>query len=119
MEIRVIMYINLFLLTGYAIGLSIIGFHNRRFRQFFWFTAAYFGAGVGTVLRMRPRNLPDFFSLVLSNLLVIAALLLIHRCFAAFVKAKANIHWIEACILAGTAAGMIYYAEIRPSFNAR
>jgi diguanylate cyclase (GGDEF)-like protein len=119
MEIRVILYINIFLLAGYATGLTIIALHSPRYRQFFWFAFAYAGAGVGTVMRLRPWHMPDFFPFVLSNLLVVAALLLIHRCLTAFVKAELNTGWFEAVLLMGTFAVLTYYTLVRPSIAAR
>jgi diguanylate cyclase (GGDEF)-like protein len=119
MEIRVILYINIFLLAGYSAGLSIIALHSSRYRQFFWFAFAYAGADVGTVMRLRPWHVPDFFPFVLSNLLIVAALLLIHRCLAAFMKAEFNTGWFEAVLLIGTFTTLTYYTLVRPSLAAR
>lgn len=119
MEIRVIVSINLFLLVGYTVGLSVIAAHSSRFRQFFWFAAATLCAAIGSLLRMPLWHLSAFLSMVVPNFLVVTALLIIHRRFALFVKAKADTRWLEATILAGTLASMVYYALIHPSFTAR
>ena len=119
MEIRVIVSINLFLLAGYTVGMSVIAAHSSRYRQFFWFAAATFCASIGSLLRMPWWHLPALFSMVLPNLMVVAALLIIHRRFALFVKAKADTRWLEATLLAGTLVTMVYYALIHPSFAAR
>jgi diguanylate cyclase (GGDEF)-like protein len=119
MDVRTILYLNIFLLAGCTVGLSVIAFHQPRFRQFLLLAIAYAIGGVSTVLRMQQGHIPDFFVLVLSNLLLIAALLLIHRCFAAFVKADMRTGWLEALFLIPTFAGLVYYTLIHPNYGAR
>jgi len=119
MDVRTILYINVVLLAGCTVGLSVIAFHHRRFRQFFLLTIAYAIGGLGTVLRMQQGRIPDFFVLVLSNVLLMAALLLVHRCFAAFVKVDPGTGWLEALFLVPTFVGLMYYTHIHPSYAAR
>lgn len=119
MDIRTILYINIFLLAGCTVALSVIAFHNPRFRQFRWLAIAYATGGLSTILRMLQWHIPDFLSLVLSNMLLVAALLLVHHCFAAFVGARLRTGWLEALLIVGTFAGMVYYTHIQPDFAAR
>lgn len=119
MDIRTILYVNLFLLAGCTVGLAVIALHNTRFREFRWFAIAYAAGGISTWLRMLQGHVPDFFSLVLSNLMVMAALLLLHRCFAAFVNAGRETVWLEALLLIAVFAGLFYYTCVHRSFVAR
>lgn len=119
MDIRTILYINIFLLAGCTVGISVIAFHNARFRQFRWLAIAYATGGLGTVMRTRQGHIPDFFSLVLSNVLIVAALLLVHRSFATFVKAEVRTGWLEAVLFVSTLIGMAYYTHIHRSYGAR
>ena len=119
MDVRTILYINIFLLAGCTVGLSVIAFHQPRFRKFLLLAIAYATGGVSTLLRMQQGRLPDFFVLVLSNFLLVVALLLIHRCFAAFLKADLRTGWLEALFLIPTFVGLAYYTHIHPSYSAR
>ena len=119
MDVRTILYINVFLLVGVTVGLSVIAFHRQHFRKFFLLAIAYAMGGIGTVLRMLQGQIPDFFVLVLSNFLLIAGLLLIHRCFVAFVNPGMKTGWFEALFLIPTFAGMAYYTYIHPNYAAR
>jgi len=119
MDVRTILYINVFLLAGCTAGLAVIAFHHRRFRQFFLLTIAYAIGCLSTVLRMRQGHLPDFFVLVLSNFLLVATLLLVHRCFAAFLKPDLRTGWLEVPFLVPTFAGLTYYTHLHPSYVAR
>lgn len=119
MDVRTILYINVFLLAGGTVGLSVIAFHRRQFRKFFLLAVAYAIGGVGSVLRMLQGQIPDFFVLVLSNLLIVAGLLLIHRCFVAFVNSDLKTGWVEAFFLVPTFVGLMYYTHIHPDYAAR
>jgi diguanylate cyclase (GGDEF)-like protein len=119
MDVRTILYINIFLLAGCTAGLSVIAFHQRRFRHFILIAISFAIGGLSTILRMQQGRIPDFFVLVVSNLLLVIALLLIHRCFAAFVKADLRTGWLEALFLIPTFAGLVYYTHIHPSYSAR
>lgn len=119
MDIRTILYINVFLLAGCTVALSVIAFHNPRFRQFRWLALAYAMGGMATVLRSLQWLIPDFLSLVVSNVLLVTALILVHRCFAAFVKAKIRTDWFEALLIFGTFIGISYYTYVQQSFAAR
>jgi diguanylate cyclase (GGDEF)-like protein len=119
MDVRTILYINVFLLAGCTAGLAVIAFHHRRFRQFFLLTIAYAIGCLSTVLRMQQDRLPDFFVLVLSNFLLVATLLLVHRCFAAFLKPDMRTGWLEILFLAPTFVGLAYYTHIDPNYAAR
>lgn len=119
MDVRTILYINVFLLAGCTAGLAVIAFHHRRFRQFFLLTIAYAVGCVSTVLRMQQDRLPDLFVLVLSNFLLVATLLLVQRCFAAFLKPDLRTGWLEALFLVPTFVGLTYYTHIHPSYAAR
>ena len=118
MDIRTILYINLFLLTGCTVALAVIALHNPHFREFRWLSIAYAAGGLSTLLRMRQGHIPDFFSLVLSNLMLVAALLLVHRSFALFVETGDRISWMPAVLLTGTFFALAYYTYVRPSFAA-
>lgn len=119
MDVRTILYVNVFLLAGCTAGLSVIAFHHRRFRQFFLLTVAYAIGCLSTVLRIQQDRIPDFFSLVLSNLLLVATLLLVQRCFAAFLKPDLRTGWLEVLFLVPTFAGLLYYTHLHPSYVAR
>ena len=119
MDIRTILYINIFLLAGCTVGLSVIAFHNPRFREFRWLAVAYATGGLSTILRMRQWHVPDFFSLVLSNTMLVAALLLVHHCFASFVRAQIKTRWFAAVLIPATFAGLVYYTYFDRSFAAR
>ncbi|HVZ15914.1 MAG TPA: GGDEF domain-containing protein [Terriglobales bacterium] len=119
MDIRTILYINIFLLAGCAAGLSVIAFLHKHFRQLFWLTIAYGIGCASTVLRMLQGIVPDFFTLVFSNMLLLAALLIIHHHFAVFVKAHIRSEWLEILLVAAAFVGLVYYTHIDPSFEAR
>src|ERR1700760_3963431 len=119
MDIRTILYVNLFLLTGCMVALAVIAFHDLRFRNFRWLAVAYAAGGFGTFLRMQQGRIPDFFSLVTSNVMLVAALLLVHRSFVHFVGANAKMGWQQSLLLLSTFGGLVYYSHIHPSFRAR
>lgn len=119
MDIRTILYINIFLLAGCTAGISVIAFHNKRFRQFSWIAVAYAIGCLSTVLRALQGVFPDFFVLVLSNVLVVIALLLVHHCFAEFAKVHMRTGWLEILFVAGALVGLAYYTYVDPSLDAR
>ncbi|QNI36901.1 GGDEF domain-containing protein [Edaphobacter albus] len=119
MDVRTILYVNIFLLAGCTLGLSVIAFHHKRFRQFLLLAIAYATGGLSTALRMQQGHIPDFFVLVLSNVMLIAALLLVHHCFMAFLKKGFRTGWLEAFFFIPTSIGLAYYTHIHPSYMAR
>jgi diguanylate cyclase (GGDEF)-like protein len=118
-DIRTILYVNVYLLVGISVGLCVIARRHPHVREMQCMALAFAAGAVSTALRISDSHIPQLFSIVVANVLLLLALALIHRCVAAFAPVDAGVRVFEGALISAATLGLIYFTYSHRSLPAR
>jgi diguanylate cyclase (GGDEF)-like protein len=113
------MYVNVYLLMGISVVLSVIAHRHPHVREMRCMAMAFATGAVSTGLRLSDGHIPRLFSVVGANFLLLLACALIHLCVASFAPAAAWARVLEGLLIAAGTLGLGYFTYVQESLAAR
>jgi diguanylate cyclase (GGDEF)-like protein len=118
-DIRTIMYVNVYLLIGISVALSVIAHRHPHVREMRCMAMAFATGAVSTGLRLSASHIPYLFSIVGANFLLLLTFALIHLCVASFAPVAAWERVLEGLLIASGTLGLGYFTYVQESLAAR
>lgn len=102
-----------------SIFIGIYAVSRRENRTFLWLSAAAACLGVAYILVDLRGQIPDFFSILLSNELVLVCFIAFYEVIRRFLSTDLKVNWIGVGLLAAQLALLAWFTYVRPDFGAR
>ena len=111
MDVHTLIIVNAFLFIFFTIVLSINTLANPGSRGHQWFTSSYLVRAVGLLMIALYGQVVDLYIVLLGNVIVVWAILLLHRSFVEFLNLKVRQGlWVAyACIPPSAGLACIYF----------
>jgi diguanylate cyclase (GGDEF)-like protein len=113
------MYVNVYLLIGIGVVLSVIAHRHPHVRELRCMAMAFATGAVSTALRLSDSHIPHLFSIVGANFLLLLTFALIHLCVASFAPVAAWARVLEGLLIAAGTLGLGYFTYVQESLAAR
>jgi len=104
-----------------AVGLSVLvfSFTRRENQRFLWASAAGLLLSTAAILGSLRNAIPDFFSIILFNFLVISALLSFCELFSRLLEVRTRFHFLLFTVPFLMSAGLFVYTYNIPDYHVR
>jgi diguanylate cyclase (GGDEF)-like protein len=101
------------------LGCLVLSRGRREVRGLNWLIGALSAALVGAVLLCSRSRIPDFFSIVVSNELMLATLVLMHQAITAILGSSRRCLWLSMGLAGALLIALLHYTYVSNDLSAR
>jgi len=119
LDIRTLSLVTVFFALMHGVGLVMFAISQRSFKGFMTLGASMLCLAAGFLFMAYRGFLPDFFSIVLANVLIVSSFSFVHEGITRFLKSRRSFITISRLIPVITFGSFLYYTYVDPSLGAR